>query len=52
MLKGKIDALNMPEYLLGVQRNLTIEKIRKEREEKEKQAKLKKQQAKLDKKSK
>lgn len=49
MLKAKIDSLNMPEYLLSIQRNLMLEKVRKEREEKERQNKLKKEQKRAEK---
>ena len=41
-LKEKINSLNMPEHLLSIQRNLMLEKIRKEKQEKELERKTKK----------
>ena len=46
-IKSKIDSLNMPEYLLSVQRTITLEKIRKEKEAKEAEIKKQKEQKKL-----
>lgn len=48
-LNEKIETLKMPEYLLAVQRNLMLEKIKKEKEEKAKEKQAKKEQKKLDK---
>ena len=47
-LNEKIETLKMPEYLLAVQRNLMLEKIKKEKEEKAKEKQAKKEQKKLD----
>ena len=49
-LKGKIDNMNMPEYLLSIQRNIILEKVRKEKQakdEKLKKEKLEKKKQKL-----
>ena len=51
-LKSKIDALNMPEYLLSIQRGIVLEKIRKEKESKEAEIRKQKEQKKLAKKQK
>ncbi len=46
LLNSKIDSLNMPEYLLSIQKSLILEKVKKEREEKDRVNKQKKQEQK------
>ena len=49
-LQGKIDNMNMPEYLLSIQRNIILEKVRKEKQakdEKLKKEKLEKKKQKM-----
>ncbi len=51
-LKAKIDSYNMPEYLLSVQRNIMLEKIKKEKQSKEEELKKLKEQKKAEKQAK
>ncbi len=51
-LKAKIESYNMPEYLLSVQRNIMLEKIKKERQSKEEELKKLKEQKKAEKQAK
>ena len=50
-IKAKIETLNMPEYLLSVQRSIILEKIKKEKQSKEAEIKKNREQKKLQKKA-